>query len=447
VSCEPSDRRIALVDVNNFYASCEAVFDPSLVGKPVVVLSNNDGCVVARSAEAKALGIKMAQPWHQIREEAERQGVIAYSSNYTLYADMSDRVMTILGDMAPQHEIYSIDESFLDLTGVRDPVGHGKTIRQRVRQWTGLTVCVGIGNTKTRAKLANHIAKKNPQYDGAFDLEQCGADEQRAWLQSLPVEEVWGIGPRLRDRLKGMGIHTALDLQRTDPRGIRQQFSVVVERVVEELRGKPCLDLELLSPPKQQIMCSRSFGRPISDPGELREAVISYVSRAAEKLRQQQGLARMLHVFAHTNPFKPEMPQYSASLNIKLPFATDDTLTLSRFAGAAAEYIYRPGYLFKKAGTMLMELEPKATRQITLFEDPVQIERRSRLNAVLDQANQRFGRGALAVAAGGTAKAWRMNRARLSPQYTTSIADVPLANCKVQGGSPSTPRGKCGTLN
>jgi DNA polymerase V len=438
VSCEPSSRRIALVDVNNFYASCEAVFDPRLVGRPLVVLSNNDGCVVARSAEAKALGIKMAQPWHLVKAEFEQQGAIAYSSNYTLYADMSDRVMTILADMAPEQEVYSIDEAFLDLTGMQNPQAHGLVIRQRVRQWTGLTVCVGIGSTKTRAKLANHIAKKNPQFGGAFDLEAQSAAEQEARLKNISVEEVWGVGPRLREKLKAMGVHTVLDLQRADPKSMRQQFSVVVERVVEELSGVSCLELELLSPPKQQIMCSRSFGRSITDVGELREAVISYVGRAAEKLRQQECVARILHVFAHTNPFKPEQPQYNASLRIKLPIATDDTLTLSRFAGAAAEHMYRPGYAFKKAGTMLMELEPRATRQITLFEDPGQIERRSRLNAVLDQANAKFGRGALGVAGGGTERAWRMNRARLSPQYTTSLSGLPVANAPSQKTGRST---------
>lgn len=428
MSCVSSDRRFALADVNNFYASCEAVFDPKLVGKPLVVLSNNDGCVVARSAEAKALGIKMAQPWHLIRLEAERRGVIAYSSNYTLYADMSDRVMTILSDMAPELEVYSIDEAFLDLTGIRNPQQHGLTIRQRVRQWTGLTVCVGVGSTKTRAKLSNHIAKKNPEFGGAFDLEALSRDQQDAWLQRIAVEEVWGVGPRLRERLKAMGIHNVRDLQQTDPKAIRQQFNVVVERVVEELRGISCLDLELLAPPKQQIMCSRSFGRAITDPMELQEAVISYVGRAAEKLRQQYCVARVLHVFAHTNPFKPEQPQYNAALNIKLPIATDDTLMLSRFAGAAAEHIFRPGYAFKKAGTMLMELEPKATRQITLFEDSEQLERRARLNAVLDKANARFGRGSLAVAGAGINKGWRMNRGMLSPPYTTSIQHIPRAS-------------------
>ena len=427
MSCASSERRVALVDVNNFYASCEAVFDPRLVGKPLVVLSNNDGCIVSRSAEAKALGIKMAQPWHLIRQQAEREGCIAYSSNYTLYADMSARVMQILADMAPEAEVYSIDESFLDLTGVPNLREHGIKVRARVKQWTGLTVCVGIGSTKTRAKLANHIAKKHPEFSGVFDLDALTAAEQAAWMQRLPVGEVWGIGHRLCERLQAMGVHTVLDLQRCDPKAIRKQFNVVVERVVEELRGVPCLDLELLAPPKQQIMCSRSFGRHIVDPAELREAVISYVSRAAEKLRQQQCVARMLHVFAHTNPFKPEQPQYNASINIKLPYATDDTLMLARFAGAAAEHIYRPGYRFKKAGTMLMELEPQATRQITVFEDSEQRERRARLNAVLDRANAKFGNGALAVAGAGIAQDWKMNRARLSPPYTTSIESLPRA--------------------
>lgn len=420
-----SERRIALVDVNNFYASCEAVFNPKLVGKPLVVLSNNDGCVVARSAEAKALGIKMAAPWHLMRELAQQHGVIAYSSNYVLYGDMSNRVMTILGEMAPSAEVYSIDECFLDLTGVAAIREHGLLMRQRVRQWTGLTVCVGIGSTKTRAKLANHITKKFPEHAGVFDLEAKSPAEQEAWFQRLPVGEVWGIGPKLQLHLQAMGIHTVAQLKAADPHAIRQRFNVVVGRVVEELRGVSCLDLEQLAPPKKEIMSSRSFGRAVTSREELREAVLTYVGRAAEKLRQQDSLAGGLYVFVRTNLYKPETPQYSKAMTLRLPFATDDTLTLSQFASAAIDQIYKPGFAYKKAGTMLLDLEPKATRQITLFEDPAKLERRARLNRVLDATNQRYGRGTLAVAGAGIAKGWRMNRANLSPRYTTCLAEVP----------------------
>lgn len=422
-----SDRRVALVDVNNFYASCEAVFNPRLAGRPLVVLSNNDGCVVARSAEAKAIGVKMGTPWHLMQDLARKHGIIAYSSNYTLYADMSNRVMTILGDMAPSREIYSIDECFVDLTGVRHLREHGFEIRQRVRQWTGLTVCVGIGSTKTRAKLSNHIAKKHPEHAGVFDIEALPPAEQLGWLTRIPVGEVWGIGRRLNEQLAGMRIESVADLQAADPRMIRQRFNVVVERIVEELRGISCLDLELLAPAKQQIMSSRSFGKSVSAEGELREAVVTYVSRAAEKLRQQGSVAGALHVFIQTNPFKPQLPQYSKGMTIKLPMATDDTLTLARFAAWGVSRLYRTGYNYKKAGTMLMALQPKEQRQVTLFEDPEKIARRDRLNQAMDRLNSRFGRGTLALAGAGTEGRWHMQRQHLSPRYTTCLDEIPIA--------------------
>lgn len=427
MSCADSERRFALVDVNNAYCSFETVFDPTLVGKPVVCTSNNGGCVVSRSKEAKALGIKMGEPIHLIRDVIDREGVIVLSSNYTLYADMSHRVMTVLADMAPRQDISSIDEAFLDLTGVPSLHQHCIEIRRRLLQWLGLAVCVGVGVSKTRAKLSNHIAKKNPEYGGVFDLEALSPSEQDAWLSRIAVEEVWGIGRRLSAQLRAQGITTVAALRDANPRAIRQQYNVVVERIVEELRGVSCLDLELVTPPRQQILSSRSFGQPVTAQHELREAVVSYVSRAAEKLRQQGSLAGALNVFIHTNPFKPDTPQYSRGVVIRPPFATDDTITLARFASLALDSIYRPGYHYKKAGVMLMDLSPKGQRQITLFEDADKIERRARLNGVLDAANQRFGSGTLALAGGGIQKTWRMKRARLSPRYTTCIDELPVA--------------------
>jgi DNA polymerase V len=417
-------RRLALVDVNNFYCSCEAVFNPKLRGKPLVVLSNNDGCVVSRSAEAKALGIKMAQPWHLVSKEAKAAGTLALSSNYTLYGDMSARVMKILGDLAPEQEIYSIDESFLDLTGIPYLVPHGHLIRSRVRQWTGLTVCVGVASTKTRAKLANEIAKKRAEHGGVFCIEDLAAADERSLLRGLPVNDVWGIGPRLHAQLQALGIHTTLDLKTAPAKRIREHFNVVVERIVDELNGTPCLQLE--SPePRKQIVSSRSFGRAVTGEWELREAVISYVSSAAEKLRDQGSLARGLQVFVQTNVFKPDQPQYAKSLTVKLPQATDDTLTLARFAVAALRQIYREGFQYKKAGIMLFDLGPAETRQQGLFDDTPRTERRTRLNSTMDRANQRFGRGAVALAGAGIRKGWGMNRAMLSPPYTTSFEHLP----------------------
>lgn len=386
MSSGSSDRRIALVDVNNFYASCEAVFDPKLRGKAVVVLSNNDGCVVARSAEAKALDIKMAQPWHEVPKRVQAV-TVAYSSNYTLYADMSQRVMSILREMAPYQEIYSIDECFLDLTGIRSLREHGLDIRQRVGDWTGLTVCVGIGATKTRAKLANHVAKKYPEFGGVFDLEAITACEEQQWLQIFPVSEVWGVGHRLSQQLTRMGIRSVWDLKNAPAKALRERFSVVVERIIAELNCESCLELEMLTPPRQQIRSSRSFGGTVTELDQLKEAIVSFVARAAEKLRSQQSSARALNVFVATNVFKPERPQYSNSVTIKLPFATDDTLTLSQFAVAGIEALYRPGFQYKKVGVNLMQLEPKAMGQITLFEDSEKLERRDRLNKALDQIN------------------------------------------------------------
>lgn len=421
-------RRYALVDVNNFYASCEAVFDPKLVGKPIVVLSNNDGCVVARSAEAKALGLKMTQPWHLIRKAAEAQGVIAFSSNYTLYADMSNRVVRILRDLAPHIEVYSIDESFLDLTGIRGLIPHGQLIRARVKQWTGLTVCVGIGSTKTRAKLANHIAKKNPQFGGVFDLEALSADEQHRWLQGIDVGEVWGVGPRIAPKLRAMSITTVATLQQADPKAIRSGFSVVLERTVEELRGISCMALEMVVPDKDQIMCSRSFGRDISSLSELKEAVISYASRAAEKLRQQDSHAGAVMVFIRTNPFKASIPQYSNSLQASLPMATSDTRLLARTAITLLERLYRPGFAYQKAGVMLMNLAPAAQRQGSLLESAGDGEKQTNLNRTLDRINQRYGRGSIALAGAGLTKDWKMRRGNLSPAYTTDWKALPIVS-------------------
>ncbi len=418
-----SDRRIALVDVNNFYASCETVFDPGLRGRPVVVLSNNDGCVVARSAAAKAMKIKMAQPWHEV-PPAVRKQTVAFSSNYTLYADMSQRVMKILREMAPHQEVYSIDESFLDLTGIPKLDAHGRQIRQRIAQWTGLTVCVGIGNTKTRAKLANYIAKKHPGFDGVFDLEALTQAEEGAWLDRIPVAEVWGVGARLTQQLNRLNIHTVQDLKTAPSKALREHFNVVVERIVAELNGVSCLELEMLTPPRQQIRSSRSFGAKVTESDQLKEAVVSYVARAAEKLRAQMSTASALNVFVATNIFKPAQPQYSNSLTIKLPFATDDTLTLAKFAVAGIDALYRPGYTYKKAGVNLMQLESKATGQISLFEDQAKLERRDRLNEALDHINRKFGRHALCLGRAAGGKAWHMKRARLSPAYTTSLSEL-----------------------
>lgn len=418
----------ALVDVNNFYVSCERVFDWRLLGRPVVVLSNNDGCVVARSNEVKALGVKMGAPWHQLKDLTREHAIIALSSNYTLYGDMSRRVMTILADLAPRQEVYSIDECFLDCTGMPGLFAHGQLIRRRVLMWTGLPVCVGFAPTKTLAKLANHCAKKSlAGAEGVCDFTALSVAELRALLQRIEVGEVWGVGPRISVKLQAMGMRSVWDLRQADAATIRDRFGVVLERTVRELRGESCLPLEALAPPKQQIMCSRSFGQEITTIEELRQSVLTYIARAAEKLRRQQSLTSAVLVFAHTNPFK-DVPQLSRQIVVPLPYPTDDTILLSQAARAGIERIFEPGYRYKKSGTMLMELQPKMQRQVTLFEDPVAIARRDRLNQAMDRINSRYGRRTVALWGAGIEKPWSMRAGNRTPAYTTDWYNLPTVH-------------------
>lgn len=407
----------ALVDCNNFYVSCERLFRPDLKTRPMVVLSNNDGCVVARSPEAKGLGVKMAQPWFQLKELAHRHSILAFSSNYALYADLSHRVMAVLQALAPRIEVYSIDESFLDLTGIPQPNALARDTRQRIAQWIGLPVCVGIGATKTRAKLANHIAKKHPQLQGVFNLEAVSTAEETAWLQQIDVTEVWGVGHRTGARLNGLGIRTVADLQGTETGYIQQQFGIMLARTVQELNGISCLELEEVAPPKQQIVSSRSFGRPVRTLEELRESVLSHCARAAEKLRQEGSVAQAVMVFAQTNRFK-DTPQYSGSRLIPLVMPTQDSRLISRAAIAGLNDLFRPGFLYNKAGVMLSDLSASGVAQADLFraEDS---ERSQTLMATIDRMNQKMGRGTVFFAGQGIQQRWRMQAGMKSPPYTT----------------------------
>lgn len=407
----------ALVDCNNFYVSCERLFRPDLKTRPMVVLSNNDGCVVARSPEAKALGVKMAQPWFQVRELAQRHRILAFSSNYALYADISHRVMSVLQALAPRIEVYSIDESFLDLTGIPQPETLARDTRQRVAQWIGLPVCVGIGATKTRAKLANHIAKKHPHLQGIFNLEQYSPAKEAGWLSQIEVGEVWGVGHRTAAKLNGLGIRTVADLQGAESGFIQQQFGVMLSRTVRELNGTPCLELEEVTPPKQQIVSSRSFGRPVRTLEELRESVLSHCARAAEKLRQEGSFAQAVMVFAQTNRFK-DTPQYSGARLIPLVMPTQDSRLISRAAIAGLHDLYRQGYLYNKAGVMLSDLSPSGVAQTDLFraEDS---PRSQALMATIDRMNREMGRGTVFFAGQGIQQRWRMQAGMKSPSYTT----------------------------
>lgn len=421
-------RVFALVDCNNFYASCERVFNPALRGKPLVVLSNNDGCVVARSQEAKALGIRMGQPWFQCQHRVKSHGLIAMSSNYALYADMSRRVMSILASFTPEQEVYSIDESFLAFTGraCDDFRQTGAEIRRTVLKSTGLPVCVGFAPTKTLAKLANHWAKTQPEFAGVCDYAALPADHRQSLLKATPAGEVWGVGPRLTAKLAGLGIHSVADLQAADPSWLGRRFSVVLERTVEELRGVSCLEIEDVAPPKKQIMTSRSFGWPVTELSELREAMTAYTSRAAEKLRAEGQLAGEVHVFIRTNPFRPDAPQYSAGLRLHLPEPADDTLRLVKVTRFLLGRLYRPGFAYQKAGVLLSELQPATLRQGQLF-DPTDTRRRDRLMRLMDQLNREMGRDTLFLAGSGIDRSWRMRQGNRSPRYTTHWGEIPVA--------------------
>lgn len=419
----------ALVDCNNFYASCEKLFNPKLKHCPVVVLSNNDGCVVARSAEVKALGIAMGGPWFQLRDQAQQHGIVAFSSNYALYADMSNRVVQVLSGFTPQLEVYSIDESFLELSGVYGQTSslaaYGEAIRQRVADWLGLAVCVGIASTKTLAKLANHCAKKG-LFGGAgvCDFTTASPAELDRLFEHIEVGEVWGVGRKISARLQSMGIHSVRQLRDADAASLRSRFSVVLERTVRELRGDSCMDLEEITPDKQQIISSRSFGRLLYNLDELEEAVASYIAKAAEKLRAQKSLAGAVQVYLRTNVFKPEVPQYQRAVMLPLPEATSDTRMLTQWALKVLRAIYRPGFGYHKAGVMLLDLTPLLNRQASFFG--VDDARSEKLMRVLDGINHRYGRNTLRLGSAGVTQSWQMRREHLSPGYTTRWEEVPV---------------------
>lgn len=415
----------ALVDCNNFYASCEKLFRPDLKDTPVVVLSNNDGCVVARSREAKSLGIKMGVPVFQIKAEMQRHGIFAFSSNYALYADLSSRVMRTLEEMAPRVEVYSIDEAFLDLTGIESAlslVEFGQQVRERIGHWIGITVCVGIAPTKTLAKLANHAAKKYPATQGVVDLTN--PDRQRRLLALVPVDDVWGVGRRLSKRLNALGITTALDLANASPRAIRDQFSVVLERTVRELNGESCIELEEISPTKKQIVCSRSFGVKVTQFELLREAVCEYATRATEKLRKEQQQAKVLTVFIRTSPFKDNEPQYSNSASGELLIPSCDTRDFIELANHLLKRIWKDGFRYAKAGVMLSDFYDPGMFQPGLFDDVSTRANSQQLMSVLDSINQ-SGAGKVFFAGQGTKKDWSMKREHLSPAYTTRWDQLP----------------------
>lgn len=422
-------RAIALVDCNNFYVSCERLFQPKLEGKPVVVLSNNDGCVVSRSQEVKDLGIKMAVPWYQLKDLAKRHGIIPRSSNYSLYADLSNRVMSLLSGYAPQQEVYSIDECFLELTGIHTVHAElAQTMRQQIKRHVGIPVCVGIGASKTLAKLANHVAKKDPRCQGVCDLNTYSPSALDDLLARFPVGEVWGVGRRSTGRLQAMGIDTVLDLKRASPKRIRDEFSVVLERTIAELNGIACLELDELMPDKQQIICSRSFGHLLGNLPDLEQAVIAYTSRAAEKLRNQNSIAGVIQVYVRTNPHRERDPQHQEAMLLPLHEATDDTRLLCHAALRGLRRIYRSGYAYQKAGVVLTAITPRAARPRTLFDDIESQQKSHALMTTMDAINRRMGSGSLKLLGEGTQKNWAMRRENVSPCYTTKWQELAVVS-------------------
>lgn len=407
----------ALVDCNNFYVSCERVFNPRLEGVPVAVLSNNDGCVVARSQEVKDLGVQMGAPEFELRGQPRMRGVRFFSSNYTLYGDMSRRVMDTLGLLAPALEIYSIDEAFLDLTGVPERAEFGQRLRRTVRQWTGIPIAVGIAATKTLAKIANKAGKKDRGAAGVFDLTGLAASRLDDVLEATAIEDVWGVGFAHAPRLRAAGIATARRFRDADMGWVRARMGVCGYRTLLELRGISCLPLELVPPTRKGITSSRSFSELVMSQDALCEAVSAYATRAAAKLRRHKLAAGVLTVFIETNRFRND-PQYSNGCTMPLPCPTDDTADLIGHAQAGIARIFREGFKYKKAGVMLTELSPAAMAQMPLWDDRDRPRRRLLMRA-LDSANGRYGAGAVFFAAEGIRKPWQMRRERLSPCYTT----------------------------
>ena len=416
----------ALIDANNFYASCEQSLDPALQGRPVVVLSNNDGCIVARSAEARALGIAMGTPFFQARRDLERLNVVVRSSNYALYADMSQRLMSLLEQQAEDLEIYSIDEAFACLTRPVDGdlSGWARQLRARIKHNLGLPIAIGLGPSKSQAKLANQLAKGIPAHAGVFDLGHCGDPDR--WLETIAIEDVWGIGRKLAHWCRGRGITNARQLRDMPTGVLKAKAGVVGWRLQRELRGHACLPLALAPSPKQETCVSRSFSRPITSLEELQQAIATYVVRAAEKLRKQGQRAAALTIYTRTSPFSPGFYSRSASRQLDLP--SNDTTVLLKAALPLVARIFQPHRPLAKAGVLMQHLQGIHHLQQHLLTpcDPADLQRREVLLATIDGLNRRYGSGTVAWAACGMTPSWMMRRDRLGQACTTRLSDVPV---------------------
>lgn len=427
----------ALLDGNNFYVSCERVFRPSLKRVPVCVLSNNDGCIVARSDEAKALGIKMGEPYFKVSHLHDEAGLVALSANFPLYGDMSERMMSLAAALGPLQEEYSIDECFFDLHGVHEVTRRAWVIRERILRGIGIPTCIGIAATKTLAKLANHVAKDAERKPGSYPAELqrvCNFAELTPELQQdilirTPVGDVWGVGRQLSKRLATLNVHTAWDLQTLNIATVRAHFGVVLERTVRELQGTPCIALELARPAKQQIACTRSFGKPVTDLQSLQEAVSHFAQRAAEKLRLQEHRAGVLHVFARTSPFRERDEPFSRSATMQLHPPSSDTAVLVDAAIRGVREFFEPGFKLAKAGVILMDLAPSTLQQASLLDDaPPPVRDRSALMETVDQINSRWGKGTVGVGIAVRSGDWRMRQKRVTPNYTARVENMPSAS-------------------
>lgn len=418
----------ALIDCNSFYASCERVFRPDLRHTPIVVLSNNDGCVIARSADAKSQ-VKMGAPYFQIRDVLRREGIVPFSSNYALYGDMSQRVMSVIESLVPAVEVYSIDEAFADLTGVQGDLERlGRVIRSSVYRHTGIPVGVGIAGTKTLSKLANHAAKKwQAQSGGVVDLRD---QVKREWvLKKCTVSDVWGVGRKMTIHLEGMGIKTAWDLANADAWMLRKKFSVVIEKTARELAGTPCLELDEPDPPKQEICCSRMFGKRLTELAPIREAVATYMMRATEKLCAQKSLCKKIRVSIRTGMFNPDEAKYANGIIVELPYPTDDVRLMTKAAVDALGHVFREGFKYSKAEVLLLGLCQKGEYTDDLFaaSQPVATEK---VMGVLDAINGRWGRGTVRLASVPVDPDWGMRREMMSQSFTTRVDQLWTVYCK-----------------
>lgn len=417
-------RVIALSDGNCFYCSCERVFEPALEGRPVIVLSSNDGNAIARTPEAKALGIKMGDPYFEIRDLCRREGVVVRSSNYALYGAMSRRVNAVYEQFAPDVQVYSIDESFLELTGFADPAGHMRQMRETVRRWTGIPTCVGIGPTKTLAKVANHTAKKNAAFAGVCDVTDAAL--RAAVLSQMAVEDVWGVGPASAAKLNRLGVKTAADLRDLDPRQARQVLTVVGERIVHELRGLPCLSWEEAPSGRKGCAVTRSFGQPLTSLQDVSEAVAGFAFRVGEKLRRNRIAAPRLTVFMHTNPFAKSGTPHSASGGVSFLQPTNDGLELVAGARQIVRRIWVQGPRYTKAGVICEGLVSADDVQLSAFVGR-SLDISEQLMGAIDALNQRFGRGSVFVASAGVRKAALQKAQWRSPRYLSRVDELPIA--------------------